>query len=345
MTGRKPFLALVVLALAITSGVILYFDRRTNSSDNITSHTRFLMDTLVEIKVGGGDSRHADRAISAAFDEMERIEDLMSAHRPNSDVSRINVEAGQSHEGTSVSRDTIEVLRIAQEYRELSGGEFDITIGPIVELWGIGTGIDRVPTDKHIHAALGLVNGNALLLNINDSTVRLGRPMMRLDLGAIAKGYAVDVAMTTLRHAGVRSALINAGSSTIAAMGLRPDGRPWKVGLSNPGSDGDLLGAIDVSDVSIGTSGISQRYFEVGGVRYHHILSPKTGYPAKGIVGVTVLADKAVDADALSTTLFLLGPDKAMRLVKSLDGVEAHILAGDGEVLKTPGFPPLEELQ
>lgn len=298
--------------------------------------SQFLMDTYVSIRAVGPGSREA---VGAAFDEMRRIEALTSRFVATSDVSRINQAAGG--DPVQVSDETFTVLEKAQECSELSGGAFDATIGPVVDAWGFGTDNPHVPDPPVLARALSFVNWRALELNPDGKTVRLVSPAMSIDLGGIAKGYAADRAAAVLRGRGIRHALIDAGGD-IVAVGARPDGKPWRIGIRDPRgeSPADTIGpVIDVEDGAVVTSGDYERFFVANGERYHHIFDPATGRPAKLARSATVIAKDSCDADMLSTAVFVLGPADGVRLVERLDGISAMVVGADGDLSFSSGFP------
>ena len=235
--------------------------------------------------------------------------------------------------------DTLYVVKRAREYGDLSHGRFDAAIGPLVRLWGIGTDRAKVPSPEEIAAARSLVDYRDVEVNESAGTVRLRKAGMALDLGAIAKGFAADRAAEALVKRGVKSAFIDLGGN-ILVVGSRPDGSPWRVGIQDPWSErGATFAVVPVRNMAVVSSGIYERFFEQGGRRYHHIIDPDTGYPAEtGIVSATVLARHAVDADALSTTVFLLGPSDGMKLITRLAGVEAVVVTDDRQVIISPGL-------
>lgn len=298
--------------------------------------SQFIMDTYVSIRALGPNPREA---VSAAFDEMRRIEALTSRFVAGSDVSRIAQGAGG--DPVQVSDETLMLLEKAQRCSELSGGAFDVTIGPVVDAWGFGTDNPHVPDASTLARSLSLVSWRALELNPADGTVRLPLPGMSIDLGGIAKGYAADRAGLVLRDHGIRHALIDAGGN-IVAVGTRPDGKPWRIGIRDPRgeSPADTIGpVIDVQDETVVTSGDYERFLLVDGERYHHIFDPATGKPANLARSATVIAKDSYDADMLATAVFVLGPAEGLKLVEGLDDVCAMVVGADGNLSFSVGFP------
>jgi thiamine biosynthesis lipoprotein len=270
------------------------------------------------------------------FNRLRETEDRMSVNLPDTDVARVNAAAGIAP--VQVHDDVFEVIRQSLHYAEISGGAFDPTVGPLVSLWGIGGDDPRVPSQAEIDAALALVNWRDVELDKERLSVFLKRPGMALDLGAIAKGYAADEAAAIIRKAGLKRAIIDLGGN-ILAYGEKQDKTPWKVGIQNPLEDrGDYFGIISGPERSFVTSGIYEKYFEAEGERYHHIFSPSDGYPARnGLMAVTIIAKYSIDADALSTAVFVLGYEKGRALVESLEGTEAVFVFDDMSVRQTRG--------
>ncbi len=300
------------------------------------TESQFLMDTYVTIRAIGPGCREATRA---AFDEMRRVEAMASAFVATSEVSRVNQAAGG--EPVRVSDELFALLEKAGEYSELSGGAFDVTIGPVVKAWGFGTDEPRVPDAQTLERALSLVNHRALEMNRVDRTVRLLARGMSIDLGGIAKGYATDRAGAILREHGIEHALIDAGGN-ILAVGGRPDGEPWRIGIRDPRgeSPAETIGpVVPVKDGAVVTSGDYERFFVADGERFHHIFDPATGKPGQRAQSATVVAKSSCDADILSTAVFVLGPVEGLGLVDAIEGVEAMVVDADGGLSFSRGFP------
>nr|WP_245523141.1 FAD:protein FMN transferase [Thermosediminibacter oceani] len=296
--------------------------------------TNFMLDTMIKISAYGSG---ASEAIDAAFDRISEIEKKMNASAEDSEVTGINKAAGREY--FKVSPDTFYVIKRGLYFSELSGGRFDITVGPLVKLWGIGTENARVPEEQEIKSALSLINYRDVLLDEENHGVMLKRPGMRIDLGAIAKGYAADEVIRILKEKGVRSAVADLGGN-VYVLGKKPNGEPWKIGVQDPFAEtrGDIFATVEVWDKTLVTSGVYERFFEEEGKRYHHILDTSTGYPVEnGLVSVTIISDSSIDADALSTAAFSLGLKDGMRLVENLPGIEAIFVTADREVYITSG--------
>ncbi len=296
------------------------------------SKTRILMGTFVEIKAYGDERQTVLRAIDRAFSEMERLEKMMSNYREDSEVSLVERMAPEE---VKVSPELFEVVSKAVKVSRLSDGAFDITVGTLGRVWDFEKG--RVPERKELEALLPLVDYRKIELIPGRSAIRLERKGMSLTLGGIAKGYIVDRAMEVLRSEGIGDALINAGGD-IRVMGK---GKRWRIGIQHPRKRNGLLGIIELSNGAVATSGDYERFFIKDGVRYHHILDPRTGMPARGVESVTILAPEAWYADALATAVFVLGRQRGMRLIEGLKGVEGMVVDERGRVWMSPGFKKL----
>lgn len=304
----------VLLCLSLSLGACA----RTGSKEPLRG-SEYVLGTICTISLLDGGS---EAALEAVFARLRQIEARMSANRDGTEVAAVNEAAGKSP--ARVSADTLYVIKKALEYARLSDGAFDPTIGPIVKLWNIGLEGERVPEDREIREALPRVDWRSVVLDERASTVYLPRAGMRLDLGAIAKGYAADESARILGEHRVRAAVVDLGGNVLV-YGKKADGSPWRVGVQNPFDDrGSYLGIVSMGAGTVVTSGIYERYFERDGKRYHHILDTRTGRPVESdLVSVTVIATSSIDADGLSTTLFALGRERGLALVRSLPGVEA----------------------
>lgn len=295
---------------------------------------QFIMGTLVEITVREPDADKARRAVGQAFDEMRRLEKLMSSHLAESEISRLNEAAGAKI-SLAVSPEVLEVLQRGAYWGNLSNGAFDVSIGPASRLWRFEDQNPSLPEADSLAQATRLVNHRDV--EISASRVRLKRPGMALRLGAIAKGYAVDKAMDVLKKSRIRHALINAGGD-LKALGKRKDDQPWSIGLRHPRKPEKMIASFALSNKAVATSGDYQKYFMLGGARYHHILDPASGLPARGTISSTVIADSVMDADALATAVFVLGPEKGVEWMDSLSGVEGMVITETGSILFSRNF-------
>lgn len=291
------------------------------------------MGTIIEITLIGDDEEAANKAVLQAFQEIKRIETLMSPWLDSSDVTRINRSAGKAW--LKVSPETMEVIKKAQEISELSEGGFDITIGPLTELWREARKKKIPPSIEEVKEKLGLVNFKNIETD-QKGKVFLKKKGMAIDLGGIAKGYAVDRAFELLKSLEYRNLIINAGGD-LRVGGLK-NNQPWSIGIQNPRESQKLLARISVSDMAVVTSGDYERFFNYESKRYHHIFNPKDGFPTDDCQSVTVLCKEGMIADALATAVFVLGPEKGYSLCQKLEGVECLIVDKEGKTIISPGL-------
>ena len=298
-----------------------------------TSRIEFALGTVCSVTLF---DQARDNVYNDIFTRIREIENLMSVHIPSSDVSRINAAAGIMP--VSVHKDTFKVIERAVYFAGLSGGAFDPSVGPLVSIWGIGGDNPRVPPQEEIDKALPLVNWRFIEMDAQTNSVFLTQYGMALDLGGIAKGYAADEAARIAREAGIKRANIDLGGNIIM-IGERTDRTPWRVGIQTPGKNrGSVIGVLQITEKTVVTSGVYERFFEEDGVRYHHLFSPFHGYPAdNGLLSVTVITDISMDADALSTAVFVLGYEKGIALLESFPEAEAVFIFEDMTIRATSG--------
>lgn len=281
---------------------------------------------------GNFDSGLLDRAAA----RVAEIEAKMSAFRAESEITALRQNAGRKP--VTVSDETFRLLKRAKEYAAISHGAFDITVRPLVELWGIGKKQSFVPEIQAIKRALALVGDDGLVLDDAKATAFLKKAGQAVDLGSIAKGYAADEVKRLLVNGGVESAMINLGGN-ILALGSRPDGGPWRIGVQNPAAvRGEYLGTLKITDQTVVTSGSNERFFVKNGKRYHHILDIATGMPAQsGLMSVTVIGKDSAAADALATAVFVLGMEKGGELLRR-QGAQAVFATDDYKIYGTEGM-------
>lgn len=328
MFGRPQ---LVFLLLLLVAGLVWL---RMPSGEQQQVRTTLIMGTLVEIKATGK-AQQLDQVITAAIAEMGRIERLFSTHISTSDISQLSSAA----QPFQVSVETLALLQRGQQIARQSDGAFDMSLGALKQLWGVENTAPQVPNAEQLQQALHGVGPDAL--QFDGDWVRKAIPHLQVDLGGIAKGYAVDRALEVLRQAGVASAAVNAGGD-IGLLGEREVGQPWRIGIQHPRKSGELLTTLTLVDRAVVTSGDYERFFEQAGVRYHHIFDPRSGYPARGCQSVTVVAADVATADALATAAFVLGPKQGLQLLEGLTGVEGLLVAADGRLHRTSGLTELE---
>jgi len=303
--------------------------------------TQMMLDTVNTIRIYNSNKKEA---VDGAFDQVSQIDDLFNIYDEDSNVSQINRVAGEGP--VQLEDHTFTILEKGIEYAELSGGAFDPSIGALIKLWGWGSeNGPTVPDEEEVEVTLPLVNYQNILIDRGAQTVEFNQSEMMIDLGAIAKGYAGELATDYLAEAGIETAFVNLGGN-IVLLGEKPDGSSWRIGVQDPRSDrGELMGLVvadtDYYDnrLSISTSGDYERYFEEGGERYHHIISPFTGYSVdNGIASTTIVANDAVMADALSTGVFVLGLEAGLELAENVDDFEVIFVTDDRKVYLSSGL-------
>lgn len=328
MKKNETYLLLVLLLCLMLSSC---------SPDRLSSYqkNKALLDTYVTITVVADSQEAADKAIENAFDVIEKFGNLVNFFSDKSELSAINRNAGIRE--VRVSPETLATIERAVFVSEKSGGAFDPTIGPEIKLWDF---IKKIrPTDDEIKKNLPLVNYKNIIIDRGRSTVFLKKQDMLLDLGGIAKGYAADLAVQSLKQKGITSGLV-AVAGDIKAFGLKPDKKPWVVGIKNPRQksiDDEIIAKLSLSNKGISTSGDYERYFFIDGQRFHHLLVPATGQPAYSCQSVSVITDEGAINDAFSTALFILGPEKGLALAKEM-GMDAMIIDNQGTIHTTSGL-------
>jgi FAD:protein FMN transferase len=300
---------------------------------NLYKYHQVAMGTVIEITLIADDEEAANKASLQAFQEIKRIETLMSPWLDSSDVTRINRSAGK--ERVKVSPETFEVIQKAQEISELSEGGFDITIGPLTELWREARKKTIPPSIEEVKEKLGLVNFKNIGID-PEGKVFLKKKDMAIDLGGIAKGYAVDRAFELLKSLGYKNLIVNAGGDL--RVGVLKNNQPWSIGIQNPRESQKILARISVSDMAVATSGDYERFFIHEGKRYHHIFNPRDGFPTEGCQSVTIVTKDCITADGLATAVFVLGSEKGYSLCQKLEGVDCLIVDKEGKIIFSPGL-------
>ncbi len=332
MNNNKFFLISIILIIFIISASGC--KETLSSSEFPASRTDLFMGTVVQIKI----YEPVDETVfEKAFSLITDMENKMSLNISESEINQINRAAGENP--VVVSGDTYDVIEKAISYGSLSGGSFDITIGPLVNLWNIGKENARVPGQAEIDEAIKQIDYKNILLNPKEKTVFLKDSGMIIDLGGIAKGYVADSLSAMFEKEGIEHAIINLGGN-IYAYGQNPNGNDWQIGIQNPEAErSDYIGIASVTNKSVVTSGIYERFLESDGNTYHHILSPFDGYPFENsLTAVSIIAGKSIDADALSTTAFALGLESGLKLLESLPDVEGVFITKDFKVYTSSGL-------
>jgi thiamine biosynthesis lipoprotein len=264
------------------------------------------MGTAYSVVVYGIDRYKMQAAVEDAFEEVRRLDRLLSNYRPDSEVSELNKNAGRGP--VRVSKEVLDLLSACVRYSEASEGAFDITVGPLMKVWGFYRGSGRFPHRAEIRGALANVGYKNLVLNTPQQTVQYRRSGVEIDPGGIGKGYAVDRMVAILRERGIRSGLITAGSSSIYGIGAPPmDAKGWRVEIKHPKNPSQAVQDVFLKDMSMSTSGNYEKFFRVGGKVYSHIMDPRTGYPAPGMLSVSVVSSKTLDSEAWTKPYFING--------------------------------------
>ena len=334
---KQKMLTFILLTALLLSGC------QKNSNTEATpitkikpiSKTNFFLGTVVEISM----YNQLDEAIiDKAFDRISEIERKMTINNAEtSEIIALNNASGKNE--VKLSSDTFYVMEKGKQYSEMANGKFDITIGPIVKLWNIGTEYAAVPKKSKLEEAVRLVDYKNLTLSKENQSAMLKEAGMKVDLGAIAKGYAADEAARILKENGVENAIVNLGGN-VMTVGGSTSGSPWKIGIQDPFNPrGDILGVVSIKNQTVVTSGTYERYFEENGKKYHHILNPYTGYPIENnLHSVSIITDKSIDGDGLSTTTLLIGLEEGMELIESLEQVDAIFITSDKKVYVSSGL-------
>ncbi|WP_270261569.1 FAD:protein FMN transferase [Dorea amylophila] len=301
--------------------------KSSTQTDQDLTYTDMLFDTVIKIQI----LDPADESILDGLKKLcEKYDTMFSATNTDSELYKLNHANGQPF---TVSSETTNLIQEGIHYSELSGGAFDLTIEPVSALWDFKADKPTVPSSDAIAQAVSHVDYTKV--DIQDNTVTLEDPEAGIDLGAIAKGYIADQVKTYLKKQGIKHAIINLGGN-VDVIGTKPDGSKYNIGIQKPFDEsGEAITSVQLKDQTVVTSGIYERYFKKNGKLYHHILDPRTGYPCENnLYSVSIITDSSTKADALSTTCFLLGYEKGMELIQSMDGVEAIFITDDEKVHK-----------
>lgn len=344
-------LLLLLSALLIVGGCSNAGPNSINSNDKTTSKqteikdpikkSYYIFDTIVQVKVY--DSRITDQHFNEIEELLQKIDAEMSRTNNSSELAKINSNAGIKP--VQVSEETFSVIQKAYDYSKMTDGRFNLAIGPLVSLWNIGNEGAHVPDQAEINELIPLSQYDLIELNPDKREVYLKQKGMILDLGGIAKGYSADVIAKYLTDNDFHSAIIDLGGNVLA-LGQKPGGRKWTIGIQDPDlTRGIPIGNLKVENQTIVTSGVYERFFEEDGKYYHHILDSETGYPVdNNLSSVTILTEKSVDADALSTSIFSMGLDRGLEFAEQLDHVEALFITKDKKVYITSGMDEVLEM-
>lgn len=328
ISKKTAYLILLIAALGIVAGCLIQTFVKPGSQ--VCEKQLFAMDTYMTFEARG---RRAEEAVNAAIEEVKRLDALLSTGSASSEVSAIN----SSGEGM-VSEDTAALLVRAGEIYESTEGLFDITIYPLMELWGFSSKTYHVPSEEELQSVLARVGFEKLTFDGKELTLSEGQ---KIDFGGIAKGYTSQKIMEIFQSYGIENAMVSLGGN-IQAIGCNETGQPWNIGIRDPeGGQNDIIASVRVSGKAVVTSGGYERYFEEDGNTYIHILNPKTGYPADGdLVSVTIVSEDGTLADAMSTSIYLMGLEKASDYWRShSEKFDMILIAEDGGIYVTKGIP------
>src|SRR5579864_1137783 len=328
MSGRIAALAATaLLTLGVAPGARAAWVDRTEA----------IMGTRVYVEVWADDAAQGNAAIDAVMAEMRRIDALMSHYRPDSELSQINAHAAT--EPVRVSPELFELIRLSTHFSEITAGAFDITYASVGYLYNYP--LHEHPSEEQIKAALPAVNWRHLTLDAEHHTVGFAHAGMRIDLGGIGKGYAVDRSVALLKERGISNAIVTAGGDSRLIGDHR--GRQWLVSIAHPDEPHNpdkVVTRIPLSDAAISTSGDYERYFDEDGTRYHHIIDPRTGHSASKVRSATIIGPTATETDGLSKTAFVLGPEKALEIINRMPDFDAVFVTPDGRLLYSKGLRP-----
>ncbi len=326
----KKRAAALLLAVSLTGSAL-----PASAEEEPLTGTAFFLDTVVTYTIYGSED---EMILSACNALLAQYENLFSRTIEGSDIWNINHSKG---EPVHVSEETAYLIETALYVSELSGGAFDPTTAVLSDLWDVVNNPGVLPSEEEIEDALSHVDYTAI--SVDGTTVTLSDEEAAIDLGGIAKGYIADALADYLRSLGIESALINLGGD-VQTMGTKPDGSRWNIGVLQPfGEASDLITVVSCDGDSLVTSGTYERYFELDGRIYHHIIDPKSGYPTdNSLTSVSILSDSSMLGDALSTACFVLGLEEGMDLLESLDGFEGLFITEDNTMVRTSGFPEEE---
>ncbi len=320
-----------MIRIALAAGALLLLTQSARA-EWVERVADGIMGTRIAVEVWADTKEQGDAAIEAVLADMRRIDREMSTYKPDSEISKVNAEAAKHP--VKISRELFDLLTQALEYSRLTEGAFDITYASVGYMYDFRRHVR--PDESQIEKALPGVNYRHVILDSKAQTVKFAREGVRIDLGGIGKGHAVDSGIRILQQRGLSHAVVTAGGDS-RIIGDR-FGQPWVIGIRHPDRKEEVIARIPLEDAAISTSGDYERYFDEKGVRYHHIIDPKTGQSASKVRSATVIGPTATRTDGLSKTAFVLGAEKAIEIYNRLDGIDAIVVKPDGQVLYTKGL-------
>lgn len=321
---KRLFIGGLLVAALMLAGC----SAQTSAEESSQSREVYAMDTVMTLEACG---QNADAALDEAVAEIERLDALWSIASSDGEIAQLNAE-----KKITASADTLALLTCAKEISAATDGLFSTTIAPLMEAWGFTSGNYRVPDEAELSALLAHVDDEEIA--ISDSTVTIPADA-KVDLGGIAKGFTSARVMEIFRENGIKNGILSLGGN-VQALGTKPDGSLWRVGLQDPADERALFATLELADKAVITSGAYERNFEQNGITYHHIIDPRTGYPAEsGLSSVTIVSDDGTLADGLSTALFIMGKEAAVEFWRShRDDFDMVLLADDGAVTVSAGI-------
>lgn len=347
--NRKYRIAIEIIVFAALVAALYFFAPAKDKSGesigrvDIDSGMREVMGTFARVVAVAADSNTAKGCIEAAFAEIEKVDKLMSYHKSDSEISELNRDGFRR--AVKVSKSTYEVLQRSIEFSKLSGGAFDVTVGPLVDLWHSAQDTNSLPTDAELQQARSRVGYDKLILDANEMNVRFAIEGMRVDLGGIAKGYAIDKAVEAMQRGGAVGGMVDIGGE-VRCFSLPPaDQKKWRIGLQAPDKAKDGFNAgvpllvLNLTDAAVATSGHYRRFVTIGGKRYSHIIDPESGHSSESLASVTIISKSAINADALATAVSVMGVEKGLALIKTMPETEAILItsAPKYKIIKTSG--------
>lgn len=342
--------ARIVVTIAVVCSVVaLYSVARHRTLVEADSGYRLIMGTFAHVIAVAPDQRTANKSIDAALQQLQTIESLMSYHRDDSEIAILNRSAYERP--LKVSKDTFQVVQKAIEFSSLSDGAFDITVGPLVDLWRKAAEANSVPSDSKLADARAKIGYEKLILDPNKMSIQFAVDGMKLDLGGIAKGYGIDKAVEAMQSCGATGGLVDVGGN-IRCFG-KPKAKPhWLIGIQDPNEIenrkpkiensidvGKPLVILKLNDGAVATSGHYRRFVSIGGKKFSHIIDTKTGFSSDKLASVTIIAKDAITADALSTAVIVMGAENGLALIEKIPQTEAILITAPTEynLIKTPG--------
>ena len=341
MNKTKIFIIYMIVALIVIAGIAIVHKKNSGLVD-VDSGQRVVMGTFVRIIAVADNKNIARKSIEAGFEKIKMVDDLMSTYKPESEISAVNNNAFQNP--VKISQPFMDVLLKSIEYSKLTDGAFDVTVGPIEKLWRDAEKAEKLPTAEQIEQTKAKVGYEKLIIDVNNMTVKFATEAMQIDLGGIAKGYAVDLAIEAMQAAGAVGAMVDAGGNIRCWGQCQPGKDKWVVGLQNPtkadqsGLMSSVMLVLKLDNMAVATSGDYQRFEIIEGKKFNHIIDPNKGEGIEGLCSVTIICDNATDADALSTSVTVLGVEKGLELIESRDNTEAILIKTNStELIKSTG--------